>query len=115
MNIQLDQTIKLKSGNCKGKILPEGDSTGTCYLVQLLETPDGENQLVKMSTGENFEKNYPIGSKLIVLKSNVWNYTQKILVNGGVVSEQRIVFHISDILGTVVDTEGQSDGTGNRK
>lgn len=98
MNIQLHQTVKLKPGNCKGKILPEGGSTGTCYLVQLIEVPSGKNST------------YSVGSKLLVLKGNCWMHTQKIKVDSGVVSEQRIVFHVSDIIGTVIDTEDPSDG-----
>lgn len=93
MNIQLHQTVELKSGYCKGKILPENISTETWYLVQLIE-----------GMGSKIS-DYPIGSKLIVLKGNCWKYTQKIKVRGEVVSEQRIAFHISDIIGTIVDVK----------
>lgn len=102
MLIQLHQTIKLKPGYCKGKILPEADAK-TCYLVQLIEVPSGKNI------------DLPIGSKLIILQDGCWKHTQKIRTEAGVVSEQRIVFPVKNIVGIVIDVEDQNDGTGNRK
>lgn len=97
MNIQLHQTIKLKPTYCKGKILPEADAMGTCFLVQLIEG------YFKIDNQKDVA--LPIGSKLIILKDGCWKHTQKIKVKGNVVSEQRIVFLAKNIVGTVVDAE----------
>jgi hypothetical protein len=96
MNIQLRQTVKLKSGYCKGK-KPEADATENCFLVQLIEVPNGK------------DSNYSVGSKLIILKEGCWRYTQKIKVNGEVVAEQQIVFPTKNIIGTIVDVKGAGD------
>lgn len=111
MNIQLHQTIKLKPGYCKGKILPEADTTGVCFLVQLIEVPT----LTVDCPPRGKNSDYSIGSKLIILKDECWKHTQKIKVKGEVVSELRIVFPIKNIVGTIIDVEDKNDGTDGRK
>ncbi len=93
MSIQLNQTVKLKSGYCNGKELPNSDAAGICFFVQLIEVPNGKNS------------DYSVGSKLIVLRDGCWKHTQKIKTEAGVVAEQRIVFPVKNIIGAIVDVE----------